>query len=368
MSGKISVFVPVYGYSDLLKELLEGLINDSYRNKEIFVAIDKPTKETLKVVEHFREKVHFILNDDRRGKVEALNEAVKLSSGEILVFIDSDVKLGECESFLETVALEMRETDILDIKKKIMKDSFLSRMVNYEFVGSNFSSYLYSKLVQKCFAVGGTAFAIKREVFQEVGGFAKVVSEDLDLAAKVFLQNGRFKFANKIEVYTKAPSSLKSWFAQRKKWGVGTGLWIKTYGGKIIRYIARYPHIAFPCALMLFPTITLMLFNYVCSLFPDFQLFSFIPKALASQLNLSTAPILSSSAASILFMILTNFFLGFIAFSIIFYSASKKLRFQFNLAEFVAYYFFYQPISFIVLLSGIISAFLFKSHKLDWKV
>jgi biofilm PGA synthesis N-glycosyltransferase PgaC len=241
VSGRISVFIPVYRNSDLLEDLLEELVSDPYWNREIFIVVDEPAEEVFEIVERFHEKVHFILNNTRKGKVEALNEAVKLSSGEILVFIDADVWLGKCENFLETIALEMKETDILDIKKKILKDSFLSKMVNYEFVGSNFSSYLYSKLVKKCFAVGGTAFAIKREAFEEVGGFAKVISEDLDLAVKAFLRNRRFKFADKIEVYTKAPSNWRCWLVQRKRWGIGTGVWIKTHGGKVVKYIARYP-------------------------------------------------------------------------------------------------------------------------------
>ncbi|MBS7621330.1 glycosyltransferase family 2 protein [Candidatus Bathyarchaeota archaeon] len=365
---RISVFIPVYRDSDLLEELLEGLVNDSYQNREIFVIIDEPTADAYRVIERFRDKVHFILNDCRRGKVEALNEAVRASSGEILVFLDADVRLGECRNFLRTIALEMDGTDILDIKKKIIKDSFLSRMVYYEFVGSNFSSFLYSKLVQKCFAVGGMAFAIKRETFEEVDGFAKVASEDFDLAARAFFRNKRFKFTSKAEVYTKAPSKWRSWLAQRKRWGIGTGLWIKTHGGKVVRYIVRYPYIAFPCFLMLFPTVALMLFNHICSLFPDVQLFNLIPRALASQLNLTNVPMLPPSITSILFTTLTNFFLGFIMFSIIFYTASRKLKFRFSFAEFIAYYFFYQPISFLVLFAGIIAGIFFKDHKIDWKL
>jgi len=83
------------------------------------------------------------------------------------------------------------------------------------------------------FCVGGTAFAIRRETFEEVGGFARVVSEDLDLAAKAFFLNKRFKFTDKAEVYTKAPSKWRGWFAQRKRWDIGTGLWIKTHGGEL---------------------------------------------------------------------------------------------------------------------------------------
>ncbi|MEM2336345.1 MAG: glycosyltransferase family 2 protein [Candidatus Bathyarchaeia archaeon] len=365
---RISVFIPVYRHSDLLEELLDGLVSDSYQDKEIFVTIDEPTVDVQRVIERFRGEVHFILNGHRRGKVGALNEAVRVSSGEILLFLDADVKLGECRDFLKTVALEMEDADILDIKKKIIRDSFVSRMVNYEFVGSNFSSFLYSKLVQKCFAVGGTAFAIKRETFEEVGGFAKVVSEDLDLAARVFHRNKRFKFTNKAEVYTKVPSGWRGWLAQRKRWGIGTGIWIKVHGGKVVRSIAKYPYIAFPCSLMLFPTVALMLFNYICSFFPDAQLFNLVPKALASQLNLTSVPVLPPSLTTISFTALTNFFLGFIMFSTIFYIASKKLGFQFSIAEFITYYFFYQPLSFIVLFAGIIVGIFFKDHKIDWKL
>ncbi|MEM3701052.1 MAG: glycosyltransferase family 2 protein [Candidatus Bathyarchaeia archaeon] len=365
---RISVFIPVYKDSDLLEELLKGLVDDPYQNKEIFVTIDEPSAEAYNVIKRFQGKVHFILSNYRRGKVEALNEAVKVSSGEILVFLDADVKLGECRDFLGTIALEMEDTDILDIKKKIIKDSFISRMVNYEFVGSNFSSFLYSKLVQRCFAVGGTAFAVKRETFEEVGGFAKVVSEDLDLAAKAFFRNKQFKFTDKVEVYTKAPSKWRNWFAQRKRWGIGTGIWIKTYGGKVARHVLMYPFIAFPCALMLFPTVAIILFNYICSLFPDAQLFNLIPRVFASQLNFTNVPMLPPSITSIFFTTLTNSILGFVMFSIIFYIASRKLRFQFSLAEFITYYFFYQPLSFLILIAGIIAGIFFKNHNIDWKL
>lgn len=99
--------------------------------------------------------------------------------------------------------------------------------------------------MQKCFCVGGTAFAIRREAFEEVGGFSKVVSEDLDLALKTLLKNKRFKYAEKIEVYTKAPSNWKSWFNERKRWGIGTGLWVKEHWKRLVRYIAKYSHVAF---------------------------------------------------------------------------------------------------------------------------
>ena len=367
---EISVFIPVYEGSSLLEPLLEKLTCEGEDDKEIFVCIDKPNEESLKVVKRFRGKAHFLLSKERRGKVEALNSAVQLSRGKILVFLDADVEISDCASFLQAVRTAIRDADIVDFKKKIILDSFVSRMVNYEYVGSNLACYLFSKLVGKCFGIGGTAFAIRREAFEEVGGFSKAVSEDLDLAVKALLSNKSYKYEDKVEVCTKAPSNWKNWLNQRKRWGIGTGLWIKKYWRKLVAYIAKYPHVAFPCAVMIFPTFVPFLFGYVCTtlLKLQVQLHNIIPTVLAAQFNFTVPSAIPESLLSTLFTFLTNFFLGFSAFTGIFYTVSRKLGFHFNIAEFLIYYFLYQPIAALVLFTGIVRAFIHQNYELDWKV
>jgi cellulose synthase/poly-beta-1,6-N-acetylglucosamine synthase-like glycosyltransferase len=365
---EISVFIPVYEGSSLLEPLLEKLVSESVDKKEIFVCIDKPNEESLKVVERFRGKVCLLLSNERRGKVEALNSAFQLSKGKILVFLDADVEIGDGASFLQAVRTTIRDADIVDFKKRIILDSFTSRMVNYEYIGSNFACYLFSKLVGKCFGVGGTAFAIRRKTFEEVGGFSKVVSEDLDLAVKALLKNKSYKYEDKVEVYTKAPSNWKSWLSQRKRWGIGTGLWIKEYWRRLVAYITKYPHVAFPCAVMVFPSVVPLLFGYMCSALLKVQFQNMIPAVLAAQFNFPIPQVVPELLFSLFFTCLTNFFLGFLAFAVLFYIVSRKLGFHFNIAEFLVYYFFYQPISVLVLFIGILRAFISKNHKLDWKV
>ncbi|MEM2280819.1 MAG: glycosyltransferase family 2 protein, partial [Candidatus Bathyarchaeia archaeon] len=281
---------------------------------------------------------------------------------------DADVVISDCARFLRIVREAMAEADIVDLRKEIILDSFISRMVSYEYVGSNFASYLFSKLVGKCLAIGGTAFAIKRETFEEVGGFSRVVSEDLDLAVKTLLRNKRFKYEDRVEVYTRAPSSWRGWLSQRKRWGIGTGLWIREHRRRLVRYIAKYPHVAFPCAVMIFPTVIPLLLSYAFLALLKMQLQNLIPAVLATQLSLQLPDIVPSSFLSIIFTGLTNFFLGFIAFSIVFYAVSKRFGFRFNIAEFMIYYFVYQPIAVMVLFVGILRAFISQNHELDWKV
>ena len=364
---KVSVFIPVYENSDLLGELLEELTNDSYENKEIFVTIDKPNEKSLEVARKYGDKVNFTLNEQRRGKVDALNNAVKISKGEILVFLDSDVKLDSKE-FIAVIEREMEGVDILDIKKKIVRDSFIPKMVNYEYISANLGSYLWSKLTKKCFGINGAAFAIKRETFEEVGGFSKVVSEDLDIAVKTLLKNKQFKYTEKVEVYTKAPSSWRIWLAQRKRWSIGTGLCIKDHWRDLIKHVAKYPHVAIPSIIILFPTLIPITLNYVFSNFLDYKIFDFVLMLLATRFSFLIPFLFSASMALVLLTSLVNLFISFLLFSALFYAASKKLKLHFNLLEFLIYYFFYQPFAFFTLIVGIITPFLSSKYKLDWKV
>lgn len=362
---KISVFVPVYKNSELLDALLEELTYCAYENKEIFVAIDEPDEKSVKVVKKYRDKVNFILSSERRGKVEALNSAIKISTGEILVFIDSDVQL-KGDDFLELIEREIGEDEILDFKKEIIADSFISRMVNYEFVSSNLVSYLYSRLLQKCIGINGAAFAIKKEAFEEIGGFSRVISEDFDLAAKALLKNKKFKYTQKVEVYTKAPSDWKKWLTQRKRWGIGAGLWLKNYWRKFLKYVAKYPHIVIPSLIILFPTFIPIIFNYFFTTFLGYKIPNFIPSffVMHSSLLFPFVPYIGE----LILTSLTTIFISFLLFSTFFYAASKKLKLRFNLAEFLIYFLFYQPLAALILILGIITAFFSGRCELDWKV
>jgi len=364
---KISVFIPVYEGSNLLDDLLEELTSYSYENKEIFVTIDKPNEKSLEVAKKYGNKVNFTLNKQRMGKADALNNAIKISKGEILVFLDSDVQIGN-SNFLGEIEREMEGFDILDVKKKIVRDSFIARMVDYEYISSNFANYLYSKLIKRCFGINGAAFAIKREAFEEVGGFSKVVSEDLDIAVKVLLKSKQFKYTEKVEVYTRAPSSWRGWLSQRKRWGIGAGLWLKCHWRSLIKCVKKYPHVVIPSILILFPTLIPMLLDYVFSNFLGYTILDFALMVLATRFNFFIPFFFSASMAIVLIASIVNFFLSFLIFSALFYAASKKLKLHFNFLEFLIYYFFYQPFAFFTLIVGLITPFLSSKYKLDWKV
>jgi len=363
----VSVFIPVYKESKFLDRLLKTLTEDAYEKKEIIVVIDNPNMKSLDIVEKYQGKAIFVLSHCRNGKVDALNNAVKISKGEILVFLDSDVIIGN-SGFLGNIVREMNGFDILDVKKGILRNSFIARMVNYEYVSFNFANYLYSKIAGRYFGINGAAFAIKRETFEEVGGFSKVVSEDLDIAVKTLLKDKRFKYAEKAYVYTSAPSSWRKWLYQRKRWGIGAGLWLKLHWRNLIKYAKKYLHVVAISIVILFPTLIPILINFIFSNFLGYKILDFALMFLAPRFNILIPFFFSTSMTMVLITGVLNFFIGFLIFSTLFYAASKKLKLHFNLLEFLIYYVFYQPLTFFTLIVGLITPFLYSKYDLDWKI
>jgi cellulose synthase/poly-beta-1,6-N-acetylglucosamine synthase-like glycosyltransferase len=152
--------------------------------------------------------VKFKWSKKRRGKVNALNEETANSSGEFLLFIDCDIKIVK-ERFLGKVAAALREKELVDIKKQIIRDSLMAKLVSYEYLSGSLTSYIFDNLNGSCPQLNGACFAIRRETFERLGGFNKVLYEDLDLAFRAFQSDVSYSFADDIVVMNAVDPELE---------------------------------------------------------------------------------------------------------------------------------------------------------------
>jgi len=370
----ISVIIPVYRESKLVPKVLDTLMNQEMdtRKYEVIVVVDEPTKRFLNLLKKY-DRVKVIVNRRRIGKASALNKAVENSSGNILLFLDDDIILPNDRHYLKKIIEEMKDTDILDIRKEVINThSLLSRLTYYEYAGFNISSWFVSKFVRRHPTINGSAFAIRREVFVTLGGFKRVILEDMDIAARAFFKNYRFKYTKRISVYNIVHSKWKNWLVQRKRWSLGCALWWKEWWKDLLKTCARQPQVFVPGLLFLSPSIVLFLLHLFI---PDVvlcKIFSLIFFLLATKLDI-VFPILWLTVISVdlvrgLFASMVSFF----ATSGIFFAFSKKLNFRFKLREFLVYYFFYSLLALIIQIVALIIVFLFEERTVgvmsDWKV
>ena len=355
----ISVFIPVFRESEQLPSLLEKLEAQEI-SKEIIVAIDEPKEGFLESIVPSND-LQIVVNRERIGKVNALNNSVKLSSGKVLLFLDADIEVPDDPKFLKKIVEKMKDTDVLDIKKKVQKDSFLAKMAYYEYFTFNVSSWMASNYLHKCPATNGAAFAIKRETFDSVGGFHKVVAEDIDLATRAFLDDHSFAYTKEVEVRNVVYSSWKSWYVQRKRWAMGQALWAIDHYKQLFMKCARKPQIFLPAVFFLYPglisfSLTLLLpttwmhnFFWASSWFLSTRFNTVLPILLVSFLGVDVL--------KTLVIVLSSFAVT----AAIYYSYSRKLGFEMKLHELFVYYFFYSVIWLAVIVMGYLQVIFFRA-------
>ncbi|MCS7120370.1 MAG: glycosyltransferase family 2 protein [Nitrososphaerota archaeon] len=368
--SNLSIFIPVYKESELLEQLLNTLLSDPFEDKEIFVIIDEPTPNSLGLEKKFSSKVTFIWNGKRKGKANALNEVIGKSSGEILLFLDSDVMIkNNSNGFLSRIYAETSKADIVEVKKFVIRDSILSRIVNYDYLGFNFTSWFLSKKLGKCLGLNGAAFAIRRETFIKLGGFRKVILEDLDIGIRSFREGLAYKFLDDIEIYTRAPPSWRQWFEQRKRWGIGGALWLRENLGYLLKIVKQHPSVVLPPLFFMFPFLPFFLFILFT---PDELYVKTIYLALIF-FSTQTSILLPPTAFTASSLALLKCFIPLVGsigvYSSLFGWITRKMNTAFHPVEFAAFYLIYSPIWLLIIVVSIVKVYAkIGETRIDWKV
>lgn len=88
---KVSIIIPVYNSSKHIKECLNSVINQTYKNLEIIVVNDNSIDNTMDIVNSYKDKRIKVINLVKNSGVSiARNKGVEISTGDYICFLDSD--------------------------------------------------------------------------------------------------------------------------------------------------------------------------------------------------------------------------------------------------------------------------------------
>ena len=123
----ISVIVPVYKVEKYLKRCIEAIIAQTYQNMEVFLVDDGSPDQCGKICDEYAQQYTFIhvIHQMNQGQAAARNNAVKISKGEFITFIDSD-------DFVEPDYLEY----LLDLQQEYRTDMSIGGF-GYLYEGNN---------------------------------------------------------------------------------------------------------------------------------------------------------------------------------------------------------------------------------------
>ena len=189
-----SVITPVYNRVDEVRDLLESLSQQTSRNFEVIIVEDGSTIPCKTVADAYAGKLDLkYFHKSNEGRSIARNYGIEHSCGEYLVFFDSDCIIPP--QYFETLETELRNnyadcfggpdaahSSFSDVQKAInfSMTSFLTTG------GRRGGKIKLDKFVPRSFNMG-----YSRKVWETVGGFREMFSEDIDMSTRI--RNAGFK-------------------------------------------------------------------------------------------------------------------------------------------------------------------------------
>ena len=107
MNPKISIIVPVYNVEQYLRQCLDSLVNQTYQNIEIITINDGSSDHSIDVLCEYAamDTRIMVIDKENEGVAAARNDAMKVATGEYLMFADGDdwIELHACERLIQVM-------------------------------------------------------------------------------------------------------------------------------------------------------------------------------------------------------------------------------------------------------------------------
>ena len=255
---KISVIVPVYNRLEHLRALFLCLLKQKKQPDELIITDDGSSQKVLDfigdLIPKSEFKVKYIYQEDKGfRKTRALNNAVRNSIGDLLIFCDQDLIFGE--EYVETIAGNIKENIFLmgraHTLKREEKDFVLENIekINlYEEIVKNLpDSYIPTikkmlnedkrrrllktfKLAKRGIKLVGMSYALMKNAYIKVNGYDENYigwgQEDDDFGNRLTVAgiNGKELITKNIQLHlwhysdpTKVHSSNEEYYYKRKE-------------------------------------------------------------------------------------------------------------------------------------------------------
>jgi len=88
---KISVLMPVYNAENFLKEAIDSILNQTFKDFEFLIINDASTDDSKKIIMSYDDKrIRYLENKKNLGVAKTLNRGLRLAKGEYLARMDAD--------------------------------------------------------------------------------------------------------------------------------------------------------------------------------------------------------------------------------------------------------------------------------------
>lgn len=213
-----SVIVPVYNRIDEVDELLGSLAAQTARNFEVIIVEDGSPLPCKEVADKYAAKgldVHYYFKENE-GRSIARNYGIEHAKGDYFIFFDSDCVIP-CDYFKKLNAMAAAQPldafggpdaadDSFSTTQKAINHAMTSFLTTGGIRGGKVS---LEKFTPRTFNMGYSC-----EVYNRVGGFREMFSEDIDMSTRIRHAGFTIGLYPELPVYHKRRVDFRKFFRQ----------------------------------------------------------------------------------------------------------------------------------------------------------
>ncbi|WP_286527397.1 glycosyltransferase [Duncaniella freteri] len=219
---RFSVIVPVYNRIDEVEDLMASLEAQTCMNFEVVIVEDgstMPCEDAVRRHPGVRSKYFYKGNE---GRSIARNYGMERAEGDYFIFFDSDCVIPE--RYFEILSGELDRTPVDCFGgPDAAHDSFSStqKAINYAMTsflttgGIRGGRMSLEKFTPRTFNMG-----FSREVYERVGGFREMFSEDIDMSTRIRQAGFSIALIRPAYVYHKRRVDFRKFFRQVHVFGM----------------------------------------------------------------------------------------------------------------------------------------------------
>jgi len=175
MKNRLSVIIPAYNSEKTISICLDSIYCSSYLPEEVIVVDDASSDNTVDIVKKY--PCRLLKNKKNKGQSASRNKGAKISKGNLLLFIDSDIEIKK-DSIKQAVNSLMKNTDICGVVGTYDKynryDNLLSQYKHFYMVFLYLSSEMHINWTDTAFLL------IKKKDYLAVGGLDESIKESVN--------------------------------------------------------------------------------------------------------------------------------------------------------------------------------------------
>ncbi|MCL5018292.1 MAG: glycosyltransferase family 2 protein [Candidatus Pacearchaeota archaeon] len=223
----VSFVVPAYNEGKTIGDTIEHIFGIDYKKIiQVIVVNDCSTDNTREIVEEMQKKypnLILINNEKNLGNAgRSKNEGLKYAKGELIAFVDADSypandSLKKIIGFFDDEKVGAVTCPIL-VRER---GSFIEKLQGIEYKVIAFTRKLLG-YVDAIYVTPGPLAVYRKKAIDEIHGFdGDNMTEDIEITWNLTAHGWERRMCLSTEVTTTAPNTLKAWYKQRRRWGIG---------------------------------------------------------------------------------------------------------------------------------------------------